>query len=158
MVRSRTLLWLVGSVALSVACAKQGEGERCDRQGSVDEDCADGLVCVPDKDLVTEGADRCCPSSLADFTDDRCRRSGFGTGGDDGTGGQGGAGTGGSGTGGGATGGAGTGGFVSTECLYTSQCAEGLICGPTGQCIPECAGDRDCSATQRCDNGTCVAE
>jgi hypothetical protein len=178
------LLVGVGSLLWAPGCGKQGEGERCDKQRNNDTDCEAGLVCTRADDLVDKSqnaADRCCPPEGETITDDRCQRS-TGTGGSGGTdagtdsssGGQSGAsgssgtagaagaagsgGTSGSGGSGGVSGGGGTGGS-GVECTYSSQCDGDQICGPTGVCQPECAGDggKDCLAGEVCVNGSCVA-
>lgn len=56
-------------------CSRQGEGERCDFLNAGDEDCDDGLVCVQAINLVSSGADRCCPPPDERITDSRCTRS-----------------------------------------------------------------------------------
>ena len=55
-----------------LACSKQGEGERCDRQVNEDEDCESGLVCKT-KETLNQPTDRCCPPEGAAVSDDRCR-------------------------------------------------------------------------------------
>src|SRR5690606_32910768 len=81
----------------------------------------------------------CCPDG-GSATDERCRRRGSGSDGMGGMGGQTGAGGGSSSAGGSSSGGSSSG----TRCDYTSDCPEGLVCGASGRCQPECKGDRDC--------------
>lgn len=156
------------TVLLVSSCAKQGEGERCDRQYSGDEDCESGLVCVSASQLNGD-ADRCCPPQDEANSDSRCDRFADTPEDDDTTDGAGGAGgaTGAGGTAGsppsngstaGAAGlgvsgssGAPAGPDTATECHYTSECAAPLVCGPTGRCQPECIDTRDCAAPLVCD-------
>jgi len=112
-------LLLLSASALLVAfagCARQGEGDRCDSATNGNNDCASGLVCVPENQLQQTGVDRCCPPDGEQVNVSTCtRRGSIGTGGTGGTstGGTGGtagsdAGSGGASTGG--SGGASTGG------------------------------------------------
>jgi hypothetical protein len=58
--------------AVSAGCTRQAEGERCDFEWAQDQDCAEGLVCIPCGDLLSSnGADRCCPAA-GNSTDPRC--------------------------------------------------------------------------------------
>ncbi|HVJ20205.1 MAG TPA: hypothetical protein VM686_32545 [Polyangiaceae bacterium] len=97
-------LTLVRTFVLGVAfaftvaqgCAKQGEGERCEPNSAQDDDCDDGLDCVPGKELldnVTTADDfgRCCPPVGQAISDDRCARAGLSGGGSGGTSAEGGA-------------------------------------------------------------------
>jgi hypothetical protein len=84
-----TLLFATSlTLALSVGCSKQGEGERCDRAAAGDTDCEDGLVCTN----VGMNEDRCCPPDSAALGDSRCMRTTTSTGGQSSTGGAGGGG------------------------------------------------------------------
>ena len=108
----------LGAALIISACARQGEGERCDFNNSGNDDCESGLVCVPSDELLDNSTDRCCPPN--GYTDDRCIRKGTtGTGGTDGgtdsgsggaAGAAGSAGAAGASGGGGASGSAGQGG------------------------------------------------
>jgi len=132
-----------------IGCQGQTEGERCSLlNGSAD--CVGDLVCTAASTLrADDGVNRCCPDGGTP-TDDRCARR---ISGGDGTGGSGGLG-GASGSGGSTIGSGGTSG--TSECRYTSDCDDGLVCGPTGQCQAECQDDIDCddglvcSSDQRC--------
>jgi hypothetical protein len=73
-------------VALS-ACSNQGEGGRCstNAENSGAEDCASGLVCVPNRELpnVTGGAEgdgRCCPPNRNTATELACKLGVIGAG------------------------------------------------------------------------------
>ena len=93
---------LTALVAVTPACGKQSEGERCDQLNG-DDDCSDGLVCTPGSQ-VGQKKDVCCPASGS--IDPRCAPGGgqSGGGGAGGTGGSTG-GTGGTTSSGGSTGG-----------------------------------------------------
>ncbi len=56
---------------MSAACTRQAEGERCDYEWAADQDCAEGLVCVPCGNLQARQVDRCCPAD-GSSTDPRC--------------------------------------------------------------------------------------
>jgi len=48
---------------------------------------------------------------------------------------------------------------ISKKCTTSTDCAKGLICGPTGNCIkpPQCVSDKNCPQGLRCDKeGRCV--
>ncbi len=91
----RTLLAIpLGAALILSACAKQGEGERCDFTNNGNDDCENSLECVSSDDLLDNSTDRCCPPEGQQISDDRCIRKtgGGGTGGTDGgTGGASGA-------------------------------------------------------------------
>ncbi len=70
------------------ACAKRGEGERCDKALAGDDDCEDGLICV-EADLLGGEADRCCPPGSTGTGE--CLENPNGAGGTAGTGGSGGS-------------------------------------------------------------------
>jgi hypothetical protein len=72
------------ALALTFAggCSRQGEGERCDKAKAGDSDCDAGLVCVAETELLSRGADRCCPEGT-NFSDSRCTPK-LGSGDDDG--------------------------------------------------------------------------
>lgn len=59
----RANTWILASVVAvsAVACAKQGEGERCDLL-SAGEDCEDGLVCTSLEDRNQGVGAVCCPT------------------------------------------------------------------------------------------------
>jgi len=138
---------------LVVGCQVQREGERCSLQnGSAD--CQEPLVCTAASSLrAQDGVNRCCPDG-GSATDERCRRRGSGSDGMGGMGGQTGAGGGSSSAGGSSSGGSSSG----TRCDYTSDCPEGLVCGPSGRCQPECKDDRDCDEGLICsDKQNCIA-
>lgn len=87
--RKKPVRWVVVLGALlfvPLACAKQGEGERCDLEKAGHSDCDDGLQCLE----VVDAVFRCCPPIDAPISDSRCDRSRTpvsGTGGTAGTGG-----------------------------------------------------------------------
>ena len=87
-------------------CSNESEGQRCgdDAYGPNNDDCADGLVCIPAAMLLnSNGANRCCFQAASDVSDSRCTRTtNVATGGSGGSGGN--AGT----TSGGSSGSAGT--------------------------------------------------
>jgi hypothetical protein len=68
---ARTALLLGAAAAMSAACTRQAEGERCDYEWAADQDCADGLICRPCGDLQASNVDRCCPADGSN-TDPRC--------------------------------------------------------------------------------------
>src|SRR5688572_32886562 len=77
--RRISLLLLAGftfALTTSGGCSRMSEGEHCDFQNAGDQDCDDGLVCVPACELVNdgEGADRCCPPVGQGVGDSRCQR------------------------------------------------------------------------------------
>ncbi len=161
-----SLIFLAGLMTLPLSgCQRQQEGERCDLENA-DDDCdrGDDLVCTDSaklRDATIDKVSRCCPEDLKDYGDARCAPKQGGTGdGDSSNGGAGGAsGSGGSGSGGNGSGGNGSGGsdISDKECNFNSDCAENLICGPTGYCQIECKQDRDCVGGKSCDmsNNTC---
>ena len=51
-----------------VACAGQGEGERCERKNGND-DCQEGLVCKSSKDLGGNADTTACGKAVADMVD-----------------------------------------------------------------------------------------
>ncbi len=106
---------LTALVAVTPACGKQSEGERCDQLNG-DDDCSDGLVCTPGSQ-VGQKKDVCCPASGS--IDPRCTPGG----GQSGGGGAGGT--------GGSTGGT-TGGGGSTGGTTTSSGGTGGTGGSTG--------------------------
>ena len=59
------------ALGLSLGCADQGEGERCDTL-SGNEDCASGLVCTELETGSGEPLARCCPPKGEKISDDRC--------------------------------------------------------------------------------------
>ncbi|HMJ15246.1 MAG TPA: hypothetical protein VK524_27715 [Polyangiaceae bacterium] len=128
--------------ALFPACAKRGEGDRCDATNAGNDDCENGLVCIAASDLdgVT---DRCCPPEGSQGS---CLFRTGGTGGNGGTTGDDAA----AGTGGSA------GGAGGPSCQYTSDCVLGQVCGPRGTCQAECRTDRDCTSGGVCSAGACV--
>ena len=152
------------------ACAKQGEGERCNATTNGNQDCESHLVCVKATDLANTGVgDRCCPPEGQNPGVDICIRS-AGTGGTGATdGGSGSAGQAGSDGGAGASGAGGTAGQAGSggsagsggapdagTCLYDSDCPGTLVCGPTGMCQAECKTNKDCTAPEVClGNQTC---
>jgi hypothetical protein len=69
----RTALVLGAVAAVSAGCSRQAEGERCDYEWAGDQDCDDGLICIPCGDLISRDVDRCCP--IGNSTDARCARS-----------------------------------------------------------------------------------
>jgi hypothetical protein len=94
--RRISLLLLAGfavSLTASGGCSRMGEGERCDFTNAGDQDCDDGLECVPLEQLVNGGgADRCCPPVGEGPGDSRCQRGMPAAGGSSGAGGTSGAG------------------------------------------------------------------
>jgi hypothetical protein len=89
---------LAACFAFTIAqgCARQGEGERCEPNAAQDDDCDDGLDCVPGKELVdnvptADDFGRCCPPVGQAISDDRCTRAGLSGGGTGGTNGEAGA-------------------------------------------------------------------
>ena len=66
-------LCLIGC-ALALGCAKQGAGERCDRDNA-DQDCEPGLVCRGESQLSIKGRGvaLCCPIAPGAPTVDACR-------------------------------------------------------------------------------------
>ena len=57
------------------ACSNYGEGERCDVDIGSNDDCDDGLECVPGNTLEpVQDTDRCCPINRDQATTDLCRR------------------------------------------------------------------------------------
>jgi hypothetical protein len=131
-----------------LACSRQGEGDRCSTEND-DNDCESGLICVDYHDLRGGQADqvsRCCNPEGNDVGDGRCTRLiGAGT-----------STTSTTTTGGGGEAGANGGTTAGTECTHTSQCPEGMVCGPTGVCQDECLEDRDCDDGLVCQAGRCV--
>ena len=98
-------------LAMTPACAKQGEGERCDREANGDADCEAPLVCMdfsPNAPSQTK-IQRCCPGTGLS-SDRRCDRSSIAAS----VGGTGGSATSSAGRGGSATSSAGTGGTTTT--------------------------------------------
>jgi hypothetical protein len=83
--RTRALgraLLLTAAASLIFACARQGEGERCDlRSGS--RDCESGLVCTPSDDLHLPGTEGrsgiavCCPPEGQPSSVAGCQRRGI---------------------------------------------------------------------------------
>jgi hypothetical protein len=67
------LFAVVTSLAASLACSNQGEGEFCS-QSNGDNDCQGGLSCVPAQGLSTAltNRDRCCPIPPAQPTTAAC--------------------------------------------------------------------------------------
>jgi hypothetical protein len=164
---------LIGALATTLfapSCAKQGEGERCDKQTSGNGDCESPLVCVESTDLANgEIGDRCCPPEGQSPNDDRCFRKVTGSGGSAGAAGSAGAsgsagaagsaGSAGSAGAAGAAGSAGAGGTTADagSCQYNSDCPGDLVCGPTGVCQPECVTNKDCTSPLVCAAGKCQA-
>jgi hypothetical protein len=76
--RRISLLLLAGfafALTTSGGCSRMSEGERCDFTNAGDQDCDDGLECVPADQLVNgAGADRCCPPVNESSGDSRCQR------------------------------------------------------------------------------------
>jgi|SRR6478609_10711686 len=144
------LVATVVAFGLVVGCQGQGEGERCSLLNQ-NHDCLSGLVCTAASRLKQEdGVDRCCPEDLTEAEVGSCLPR---VGGGSGLGGQGGE----SGTGG-STSAGGSGGTVGDEqCAYTSDCPDGLVCGPQGKCQAECQDNIDCddglicTSAQRCE-------
>lgn len=162
---------LLGATCLIffTACADQSEGERCDFNNSGDDDCESGLTCVQARELLDGSTDRCCPPEGAAISDDRCARSGPGTGGSAGaagsagsagsSGASGSAGTSGSGGVGGSAGSSGSGGNADAGgCTHSSQCPGTEVCGPGGVCQKECLGNKDCQDGKTCNLATNTCE
>jgi hypothetical protein len=155
----------VSGAMLASGCARQDEGERCDRR-SGSGDCESGLECVPSTRLLEGKVDRCCPREGVHISDDRCIRSsgGGGEGGSAGTGGEEDAGDAAEpDSNGGMAGASGAGGVDASDdaciaCNYTSECDPPLVCGPRGCCQPECRDNRDCAESEQCVAGSCEAE
>lgn len=65
---------VVAMIAVASACSNNGEGERCQADNG-NEDCADGLTCIPRGQLVVpyNSADRCCPFDRATATTQACK-------------------------------------------------------------------------------------
>lgn len=65
---------VVAMIAVASACSNNGEGERCQADNG-NEDCADGLTCIPRGQLVVpyNSADRCCPFDRAAATVQACK-------------------------------------------------------------------------------------
>ncbi len=77
----RKLISLVSLLALSFACSRQGEGERCSRVLNGDQDCETGLTCQssntescgsPQASPYDCRPDRCCPPVGSSYSDPRC--------------------------------------------------------------------------------------
>ncbi|HEY3237668.1 MAG TPA: hypothetical protein VGJ84_23310, partial [Polyangiaceae bacterium] len=140
---SLPLWWILTLSLWAPSCAKQGEGERCDRQNSgEDSDCESGLVCKAAATLrVQDGVDRCCPSKGGGGI---CEEGApIGTGG-----------TGGTGIVDGSSDSAPT--LDGGGCQWSSQCPDGQVCGPSSRCQAECIGDRDCTPPKICVSYVCA--
>ncbi len=149
------LMTVAAAASLAGGCSRQSEGERCSLTNG-DEDCDGSLVCTQAEELqLDDGVDRCCPPQGDAFSDSRCtpRIGGGSSGGSTGAGG--GTGQGGENVGGAA----GEGNGRDEPCSYNSDCTSGLICGPGGQCQPECNEDIDCPADRPVCNSAqeCIA-
>ncbi len=152
-----------------LACAQQGEGERCSVLSN-DDDCDEGLTCVSGAELQG-GNDACCPPAEK-VTSKVCARGTPRPPADAGVGGAGGSAAGAAGEAGaagtaGAPADAGTGGAAGSagmsgaggapaSCSYDSDCAGNLVCGPTGRCQTECRTDKDCEPPKKCSAERCV--
>jgi len=137
---------LAGFVLL-LACSRQEEGSRCSTEND-DNDCESGLICVSHELLRggSDDVDRCCNPEGTNVNDGRCTRLiGGGT-----------STTSTTTTGGGGQAGANGGTTAGDKCTHTSQCPDGMVCGPTGLCQAECLEDRDCDDGLVCEAGSCV--
>lgn len=116
--------------ALMVACAKQGEAERCSRSNG-DDDCQSGLTCVLRGGISST---ICCPPAgqettaecrgeyqqpITDSGGDGARETSVVT--DTGTKGE-----------------------LGSSCTYDSECNVPLRCRAGGKCLYECIANRDC--------------
>jgi hypothetical protein len=142
----------LGLALVAPGCARQHEGERCNRaNGNLDcQSPGTGLLCTVASDLRggDDKVDRCCPPRGETITDTRCeRRVSGGTGGGSGEGG--------------AAGSPGEGGDTGVDlgaaCNYNSECRQPYVCGPGGQCQYECLRNPDCLDGKVCEDTRCVA-